>query len=190
MTRMRHTLAAVLVFVLVGALMVAAHAARKLVAGDVCGGGGGGAGGGMKLVGAIPGSAAGASSGGGLKLTGGFIAAAQVWVDSTSATDAVANTSSGIVTSLATVSTANGAQITFSLSAPATVEVRVLNAAGRPVRTVTPGQECAAGLNTLTWSGTNNAGLRVPNGLYLIEVRARSVSGAQTQALATVQMAR
>jgi hypothetical protein len=169
---------------------VAAHAAQKLVAGQVAGGGGAGGGAGLKLVGSMPACPAGSSSGGGFRLVGGFTGAAQVWADSTSTTDAVASTSSGMVTSLAAVSTANGAQITFSLSAPATVEVRVFNMAGRPVRTVTSGQQCAAGLNTLIWSGANSTGLRVPTGVYLVEVRARSSSGAQTQALATIRMAR
>jgi len=189
MTLTRQKVALALVIVLLGALVVAAHAAQKLVAGQLCGGGGGGAGGGMKLVGSIPASAAGASSGGGLKLTGGFVAAAQAFRDGASDAPA-AETTGGMVSALAAVPAAGGAQITFTLSASATVEVRVRNIAGRPVKTVTPGQECAAGLNTLVWSGVSDAGLRVPSGVYLVEVRATSASGEASRALAPLRLAR
>jgi len=91
---------------------------------------------------------------------------------------------------LAAVPAAGGAQITFTLSAPATVEVRALNIAGRPVRTVTPGRTCDAGANRLLWSGLSDRGLRVPDGAYLIEVRARSGSGEQSRALSRVQLTR
>jgi flagellar hook assembly protein FlgD len=93
-----------------------------------------------------------------------------------------------MVTGLAAVAAGTGAQITFSLSAPATVEVHVRNIAGRLVRTVTPGQDCAAGLSTLVWNCQSDAGLRVPNGIYLVEVCARSASGSQSRALATVSL--
>jgi hypothetical protein len=179
-----------LIVVLLAAVVVAAHAAQKLVAGQLCGGGGGGAGGGMKLVGSIPASAAGSSSGGGLKLTGGFNAAAQTWAESSAATDAIATAGSGMVSALAAVPTAGGAQITFTLSAPATVEVRVLNIAGRPIKTIAPGRECEAGLNTVTWTGMSDAGLRVPAGRYLVEVRARSAEGSESRAIAAVGLGR
>ncbi|MBM3474356.1 MAG: hypothetical protein FJX75_13920 [Armatimonadetes bacterium] len=189
MTRTKRRLAAVLVIVLLGALMVAAHAAQKLVAGQLAGGGGGGAGGGMKLVGSIPASAAGASSGGGLKLTGGFIAAAQIFREGAADVTA-AQTGSGMVSALAAVPTAGGAQITFTLSAPATVEVRVLNIAGRLIKTIAPGQQCGAGLTTLSWSGLSDTGLHVPAGRYLVEVRARSAKGSASRAIAAVGLAR
>jgi hypothetical protein len=168
----------VLIVALTAGLVVAAHAAQKLVAGQLAGGGGGGAGGGLKLVGSIPACPAGVSSGGGFGLTGGFTGAAQVWADSSSTADEVAATSSGMVTGLAAVAAGTGAQITFSLSAPATVEVHVRNIAGRLVRTVTPGQDCAAGLSTLVWNCQ----------IYLVEVCARSASGSQSRALATVSL--
>ena len=170
--------------------VVAGHAAQKIVAGHVCGGGGSASGGGLKLVGSIPASAAGRSSGGAYRLTGGFVAAAQTWSDSASGADQVTGAGRGMITSLSAVPAGSGAQITFTLSAPATVEVHVLNIAGRPVRTVASGQECGAGLQTLIWSGVSDAGLRVPNGLYVVELSGKSASGSQTQALATVRIGR
>ncbi len=190
MTRQRQTMALLLALVLLGAAVVGAHAAQKLVAGQLAGGGGGGAGGGLKLVGSIPASPAGRSSGGGFRLVGGFAGAAQTWSDSFAASDAVANVPSGMVTSLAAAGTARGAQITFGLSAPATVQVRVLNIAGRPIGTVTSGQDCAAGLTTLVWSGLSDAGLQAPNGLYLVEVNARADAGSQSRALTTIRLQR
>jgi hypothetical protein len=179
-----------LVLVLLAAVVAAAHAAQKLVAGQFAGGGGGGSGGGMKLTGSIPASAAGRSSGGAYRLTGGFVAAAQTWRDSASAADQAAAAGRGTITSLSAVPAGSGAEIIVSLSAAASVEVRVLNIAGRPIRVVTSGLDCQAGLNTLTWSGLSDAGLQAPNGRYLIEVRARTASGDESRALAICRVER
>jgi len=176
--------------VLLGAVVVGAHAAQKIVAGQLAGGGGSSAGGGLKLVGAVSPSPAGVSSGGGLKLTGGFIAGAQVWGGDDSSADRPAATTGNMVSALAATSAGSGAQITFTLSAPATVEVRVLNIAGRPIRTITPGRECEAGLNTLVWTGLSDTGLQAPNGAYLVTVTARTRNGAQSRALAQIRKSR
>ncbi len=80
--------------------------------------------------------------------------------------------------------------VTFALSAPATVQVRVLNVAGRLIRTVTPGMAGAEGLNTVTWTGLSDSGLQAPNGRYLVEVRAATESGTQSRAMAAMQIAR
>jgi flagellar hook assembly protein FlgD len=91
---------------------------------------------------------------------------------------------------LTAVPTRSGAHITFSLSTDATVEVRVLNIAGRLLRTLAPGLACSAGPNTLTWPGLSDTGLAVPSGRYLIQVRARTLSGTQSQAITPVQIER
>jgi hypothetical protein len=178
-----------LALALLCALVVVSHAAQKLILGQPAGGGGRSTGGGRVLVGSIPASPAGTASGGAYRLTGGFTAAAQVWGDSF-ASESPAAAAAGMVTALTAVPAAGGAQITFTLSAPALVELRVLNIAGRLVRTITPGRDCEAGLNTFAWTGTSDAGLRAPEGRYLVEVRARTADGSASRCLTAVQLAR
>jgi hypothetical protein len=91
---------------------------------------------------------------------------------------------------LTAVPTRAGAQVSFTLAAAADVEARVLNMAGRPVRTLCQGRDCAAGANTLLWNATSDAGLRVPSGAYLVEVVARTPDGSQARAVTTVRLSR
>jgi len=178
-----------LVIALAGVLVVAATAAPKLAAGHLCGGGGPGSGGGRKLVGSVPGSPAGKCSGGGRHLTGGFIAGAQVSREAVATLDTTSATGTTIISALSAMSNkAGGAQITFTLASPAATDVRILSIAGRNVRTITVGRGCDAGLNSVTWSGLSDSGLRVPNGRYLIEVRARGPQGARARALIPVNI--
>jgi hypothetical protein len=86
------------------------------------------------------------------------------------------------------VPTAGGAEIAFTLSAPAQVSVQVLNVAGRPVASVVQDRAAGAGLNTLLWNGLSGQGLRVPSGAYVIRVAARNAEGSQTTALMTVSL--
>jgi flagellar hook assembly protein FlgD len=103
----------------------------------------------------------------------------------------VAAPSSLAVTSAACVPTrAGGAQVTFTLSTAASVEVRVTNIAGRPVRAVCEGRPCKAGSNALLWDGRADNGTDVPAGLYLVTVTAASEQGQTAKALATVRLAR
>jgi hypothetical protein len=85
---------------------------------------------------------------------------------------------------------AGGTDILFSLSAPATVEARVLNVAGRPVRTLCAARACSAGLNSLVWNAQSDGGLAVPNGTYLVEVRARTAAGGDSRAVTQVSLRR
>jgi len=66
----------------------------------------------------------------------------------------------------------------------------VRNLAGQPVRTITPGRKCEPGLNTFAWSGVSDAGLRAPNGPYVVEVVALTDKGAQSRAIAVVTLRR
>jgi hypothetical protein len=91
---------------------------------------------------------------------------------------------------LSALNTARGVQVTLSLSAGATVQARVRNIAGRPVRTVCTDKPCPAGTNTLLWDGRSDGGLPVPSGLYLVEVLAKSPVGTQSRALTQVRMGR
>jgi len=87
---------------------------------------------------------------------------------------------------VAAVPTAGGAQVVLSLSSAATVDVTVLNVAGRLVRTLASRRPLAAGLTTLLWTGTTDAGLRAPAGAYLIVVEARGEDGARSRAVGRV----
>ena len=91
---------------------------------------------------------------------------------------------------LSVVPTTKGAQITFSLSALGSVQARVLNLAGRPVKTICTARECEAGANTLVWNSRSDAGLAAPNGTYLVEVTARTEGGEESRALAQVRVGR
>ncbi|MGC9318726.1 MAG: FlgD immunoglobulin-like domain containing protein [Armatimonadota bacterium] len=95
-----------------------------------------------------------------------------------------------MVSAMSAMQTAGStAQIVFSLSVPADVEVSVLNIAGRPIRTLGGGLQ-APGQTTLSWNLRDNGGRLVPGGLYLVRLRARDDSGRQTQALRPLQVAR
>jgi FlgD Ig-like domain len=87
-------------------------------------------------------------------------------------------------------STRAGAQVVFSLSAAASVEARVLNIAGRPVRALCRGRECPAGRSTMLWDGQTDAGVVAPRGAYLVEVVARSRDGGQCRAMTPLRLER
>jgi hypothetical protein len=100
-------------------------------------------------------------------------------------------TASAVAISAATAApTGMGAQIAFSLSAPATVEAQVLNLAGRPIRAIGRDMQCDAGPNVLLWDARDDRGLRVPGGTYLVVVTARGASGAQARSMMAVRMNR
>jgi serine protease len=83
-----------------------------------------------------------------------------------------------------------GAQVVFTLSTEASVTIRVLNIAGRPVRTLAQERPCASGLNSLLWDGRSDAGLAAPAGAYLVSVQARNNSGAESRAVAVLPLRR
>ncbi|MEI6502332.1 MAG: lectin like domain-containing protein, partial [Armatimonadota bacterium] len=89
----------------------------------------------------------------------------------------------------ATETAGGGGAVVFTLSAPAVVEARVLNLAGRTVRPLCEGSTCKRGTNTLLWDGRNQTGARTPSGTYLVEVQARSANGTTRRALTTMPVA-
>jgi flagellar hook assembly protein FlgD len=94
------------------------------------------------------------------------------------------------LTGASAVSSAAGAQLTFTLSAPANVSVTAVNLAGRQVKTVCVDRECTAGLNTLLWDGRTDLGLAAPAGTYLVQIEARATDGAAARALAPLRLGR
>lgn len=83
-----------------------------------------------------------------------------------------------------------GAQIVFALSAPAAVDIEVLNIAGITVRRLVEGRQQAAGTQQVTWDGRNQSGSPVPAGRYIVRLTARSDSGQQTSAIRSLQIDR
>jgi hypothetical protein len=92
--------------------------------------------------------------------------------------------------SLSAVPTQAGAQITLSLASAATIDARVLNLAGRPVKQLVRGREYAAGTSTLIWSGKSDSGLTAPSGTYLVVVGARTEDGSQSRAVCQLSLRR
>jgi len=69
------------------------------------------------------------------------------------------------------------ASLSFDVSAPASkVTVTIRDAAGNPVRTRTL-EDLPAGSETITWSGTNDDGDRLPEGTYSFDVTATDAQG-------------
>ena len=81
-----------------------------------------------------------------------------------------------------------GAQVAFSLSSAGQVSARVLNLAGRPVKTLAQGREFDAGANTLLWNAQTDQGLAVPSGPYLVEVVARDDDGSEARAVTQLRI--
>jgi hypothetical protein len=95
-----------------------------------------------------------------------------------------------VVQALAAVPTARGAEVVFSLSAPAYCHVDILNIAGRRVKALRREQLCAAGESRISWDGRSDAGALVPSGLYLVRLSARSREGVVVQAVRPMRLAR
>jgi hypothetical protein len=86
--------------------------------------------------------------------------------------------------------TAAGAEIAYTLGSPAVVTVTIRNLAGRPIATVVRDQAASAGLQRTVWSGCADNGLRVPAGVYLVEINTRSADGGQARAIARLEYGR
>lgn len=99
--------------------------------------------------------------------------------------------SAGMVTSLAAVATGGGgAEIVFTLSTEASVDVTILNIAGRPIRQLAATQPCVRGVNRLYWDGRSTSGTRVPAGRYIVTMTARHEDGQQTRRICPLAIER
>ncbi|MBC7288099.1 MAG: hypothetical protein H5T86_08680, partial [Armatimonadetes bacterium] len=94
------------------------------------------------------------------------------------------------VQALAARQSAQGAEVCFTLSAPATVTVDVMNIAGRLVRRIVADRETAAGPCAVRWNGCSAGGSPVPPGRYLVRVIARAEDGQQVTATTSIVLAR
>jgi hypothetical protein len=95
-----------------------------------------------------------------------------------------------IAGALALPADTGGAEIVFSLSAPAAVTVTVLNIAGRPVATVCRERGTDAGVQRVVWNGEAAQGTRTPSGTYVVRIAVRSSDGVQASGLCTLRMER
>jgi hypothetical protein len=81
--------------------------------------------------------------------------------------------------------------LSYSLSAPASVDVKITNISGVPISQVASGEVQAAGTNTITWNGRSDGGTKVPPGRYLATVTVRSPeSGQESTAIITLDVGR
>jgi flagellar hook assembly protein FlgD len=81
------------------------------------------------------------------------------------------------------------ANIHYTLTANATVEVRILKQ-GRSIRTLEPGDTRAAGGNDLVWDLKNDRGILVPSDVYTVEVRAIDSNGHMVHSPSTLVITR
>ena len=80
---------------------------------------------------------------------------------------------------------ADGCEVRFALSRAASVEVRVLNAAGRVVATLAA-IDGVAGENPVRWNGRSDSGSAVPAGAYRLVIRGVTEEGEVSSATAQV----
>ncbi|HCU34025.1 MAG TPA: hypothetical protein DGT21_00870 [Armatimonadetes bacterium] len=85
---------------------------------------------------------------------------------------------------------AEGVSVSYTLSKPASVSVEVRNIAGRLVGRAADGELQTTGLQSVVWNCRNNAGAKVPAGLYLISIAAATEDGQRAQGLTSVMVTR
>lgn len=91
--------------------------------------------------------------------------------------------SQAMVTSLSASSNGAGSAIVYSLLADAAVTVDIMNIAGRAISRVVADDLQPAGTSTVLWNGRSSSGARVPNGVYLVRITARTEDGQSASAM-------
>ncbi len=71
--------------------------------------------------------------------------------------------------------------VTYQLTGPAAVTAKVLNIAGRVVRTLVTNRAETAGRHTIGWNMDNESGSPVPSGTYLFVLQAQTEDGQQVK---------
>jgi hypothetical protein len=94
------------------------------------------------------------------------------------------------LTGAAALSTASGAEILYTLSAPATVTIEMLNLAGRSVAVPARDVPTGAGPQRLAWDGRSGAGVPAPAGRYMAHITARDGTGHQASVLTPLTLRR
>jgi hypothetical protein len=87
-------------------------------------------------------------------------------------------------------SDSGGAQVVFTLSAPATCTVEIMNIAGRTVRVIERDRARPSGLNQVIWNGRSDFGSLAPAGVYLVTVQAAADDGTKVHAMRSLTVTR
>ncbi|GIV19282.1 MAG: hypothetical protein KatS3mg023_1033 [Armatimonadota bacterium] len=87
------------------------------------------------------------------------------------------------ITGVGVTRTRGGAfHVTFHLTSPAALTAEVLSASGRPVVRLNPfGGRAVEGMQSLTWRGTDENGVALPAGAYLLQLQATDDEGRQSR---------
>ena len=94
------------------------------------------------------------------------------------------------VVSLMASRTGAGVGIVYTLTADAQVSARMLNIAGRPVRSLVSDRAQPAGQNSLVWNLRSDQDCVVPGGMYLLEMSLATPEGQATKMVRSVMVGR
>ena len=78
--------------------------------------------------------------------------------------------------------------LTYTLSRSASVQMTILNLAGRTVRVLTRDKAAQPGVNSEAWNLRSDTGARVPAGRYLVRIQAAADDGQQVSAIAPLMV--
>ncbi len=92
------------------------------------------------------------------------------------------------ISALSTDGAGGAAQVVYTLSDSASVDIEVLNIAGLVVRRLVADRDQVAGPQQVTWDGRSAAGSAAPAGTYLVRIVARSADGRQVSAVRSLQL--
>ncbi len=96
-----------------------------------------------------------------------------------------------VITGLTATPTRGGAwDIGFNLSTDAAVTARIYNIAGRLIADISRSQQLSRGRASLTWNARSLTDTRVPSGIYLLRLTARSEEGEQASAVTLLEVGR
>ncbi|MCD6360937.1 MAG: DUF3466 family protein [Armatimonadetes bacterium] len=94
-----------------------------------------------------------------------------------------------VVSSLSAAALGRGrAEIVFTLSTDARVDVTIMNIAGRTIRRLAVDRAATAGCNRLYWNGLNDNGAKVPAGRYLVKITSKTQDGYSSQRIAPLSL--
>lgn len=99
-------------------------------------------------------------------------------------------TSALAVTAAAASTRGQGVMVTYNVTKACQVSIRVLNLAGRTVKTLAAGQTVTAGVQSQLWNLSSENGTTVPAGTYLLQIDAATDDGQQVRGLTQVRVAR